>query len=95
MYTAVSAVVYNLLASSAGASWPGSGDFGWPWLWLIWAIVALLFWAGLIAVLVWAVRLSAAPRRGLDTAMEALRRRLANGEISQEEFERIRQLLGS
>jgi uncharacterized membrane protein len=67
--------------------------YGWPWPGLIWLVVALLFWAGLIVLLVWAVRSSAAPRRPADAALETLRRRLAQGEISQEEYERIRRLL--
>jgi putative membrane protein len=67
--------------------------FGWPWPGVIWLVVALLFWAGLIALLVWAVRSSSGPRRDSDSAMETLRQRLARGEISQEEYEHIRQLL--
>jgi uncharacterized membrane protein len=80
-----------------GAAWPGPdyGAYGWPWPGLIWLGVVLLFWAGLIALLVWAVRSSAAPRRAPDTAMEVLRRRLASGEISQEEYEHIRRVLES
>jgi putative membrane protein len=69
---------------------------GWPWAGLLWLVVAFLFWAGLMALLVWAVRSSAGPRgsrRPPDTAAQVLRQRLARGEISQEEYERIRQLL--
>jgi putative membrane protein len=64
----------------------------WPWP-LLWFFLAVLFWGGLIALLVWAVRSSAAPRRRPDTAMEVLRRRLAAGEISEDEYEHIRRLL--
>jgi uncharacterized membrane protein len=60
---------------------------------VIWLIVALLFWAGLLALLVWAVRSSTGARRQPDTAREALRRRLASGEITEEEYERIKRLL--
>ncbi len=81
-----------------GWFWPGvSGGFGWSWLWLIWLVVALLFWAGLIALVIWAIRSTIALRRDSTmtsgTAMEILRRRLAAGEITPEEFDRIRQLL--
>jgi putative membrane protein len=76
-----------------GGGWLGYWGFGWPWPGLIWLVVALLFWAGLIGLLVWAVRSSAGPRRGADSAMETLRQRLAQGEISQEEYERIKRLL--
>lgn len=77
----------------AGGDWFGYGSFGWPWPGLIWLVAALLFWAGLIALLVWAVRSSTRPHRAPDTAGEVLRRRLAAGEISEEEYERIKQIL--
>ncbi len=74
-------------------AWPGYWQGGWPLWGLLWLLVALLFWGGLVALLVWAVRSAAGARRAPDSAMRTLRRRLANGEISQEEYERIRQLL--
>lgn len=76
-----------------GGAWWGYGSFGWPWPGLIWLALVVLFWAGLIALLVWAVRTSAGPRRPPDQARETLRRRLAAGEISEEEYERIKRLL--
>lgn len=89
-----------------GHSWSGWGDwgggygwwggFGWPWGWL-WLIFAVLLWGGLIALLIWAVRSSAGtprtPDRAPDRAREILQRRLAAGEISEEEYERIERLL--
>ncbi|HEY1388393.1 MAG TPA: SHOCT domain-containing protein [Ktedonobacterales bacterium] len=78
---------------SAGA-W---GTFGWPWPGIVWLIAFLLFWGGLLALLIWAVRLSASSRRhsrdNHESNEDILRRRLASGEISPEEFERIRGLL--
>jgi len=75
---------------SAGA-W---GAFGWPWPGIVWLIAFLLFWGGLLALLIWAVRLSAGSRRGNNESNEGiLRRRLANGDISPDEYERIRSLL--
>jgi putative membrane protein len=76
-----------------GGDWFGYGSFGWPWPGLIWLVAALLFWAGLIALLVWAVRSSAGSRRTPDTAREMLQRRLAAGEISEEDYERIKRIL--
>lgn len=74
-----------------GDAW--SGTYGWPWPGVIWLLAVVLFWGGLIALLVWAVRSSAGPRGGRGTALETLRRRLAAGEITEEEYERIRRLL--
>jgi uncharacterized membrane protein len=75
---------------SAGA-W---GPADWPWPDLLWLIAFLLFWGGLLALLIWAVRLSAGSRRDdRETTDEILRRRLANGDISPEEYEHIRSIL--
>jgi putative membrane protein len=81
---------------AAPGVWAGHGAFGWPW-WpgLIWLVIPLLLWGGLMAMLVWAVRAADGPRRGPDTAMRVLRRRLASGEITEEEYERIRGMLRS
>ena len=86
---------YGAVHGLDGGDWSGywGWGFGWPWPGLIWLAVTLLFWGGLIVLLVWAVRSSAGPRRGTDRALETLRQRLARGEISQEEYEHIRRLL--
>lgn len=87
-------------AIGAWWGWGGSGGYGWPWPGLIWLVAFLLFWGGLIALLVWAIRLSAASRRDArdnrdtrENSDEILKRRLASGEISEEEYERIRRIL--
>jgi putative membrane protein len=73
--------------------WPSNWWGGaWPWG-LLWLAFAILFWGGLIFLLVWAVRSASAPRRPPDTAMQVLKRRLAAGEITQEEYERIKRLI--
>ena len=81
---------------SAGA-W---GTFGWPWPGILWLIAFLLFWGGLLALLIWAVRLSATARHenrdahgSRESTEEILRRRLANGEITPEEYDRIQSIL--
>lgn len=87
----------SALAAVARA-WPWwGGGYGWPWG-LLWLGVAVLFWGGLIALLIWAIVAANGSRRRSnapppDTAMQVLKRRLASGEISQEEYERIRRLL--
>ena len=83
--------------TGAWGGWGGWGGYGWPWPGLLWFLAFVLFWGGLIALLIWAIRLSAASRRDHrvhhDSADEILRRRLASGEISEEEYERIRRIL--
>lgn len=87
-------------AWGAWGAWGGWSGYGWPWPGALWFLAFLLFWGGLIALLVWAIRLSAASRgenrehrEHRESADEILRRRLASGEISEEEYERIRRIL--
>jgi putative membrane protein len=63
---------------------------GWSWLWM--ATMMVLFWGGILALAVVVIRAITGPR-GSDHALDVLRRRLAAGEISQEEFEKIRKAL--
>lgn len=71
------------------------GGVGDVWVSVIGGIVSLLFLAGLIVLVIWAVRSFTRPAAGSDTAMEVLRRRLAAGEISQDEFDKTRRILQS
>lgn len=80
-----------LAAPMRAGPWWNNG-YGWPWA-LLWLAFAVLFWGGLIVLLVWAVRSATTPRRTQDTAMQVLKRRLAAGEITQEEYERIKRLI--
>jgi putative membrane protein len=63
---------------------------GWTWLWM--AAMMVLFWGGIIALAIFVIRAVAGPGKG-DGATDLLRRRLAAGEISHEEFEKIRKAL--
>jgi putative membrane protein len=62
------------------------------WTWLLMAAMMVLFWGGVAALIVLVVRAVTAPKGG-DQAIDVLRRRLASGEISQEEFEKTRRTL--
>jgi len=62
------------------------------WSWLLMAATMLLFWGGLAALIVFAIRAFTGPRSAAQ-AMDDLRRRLASGEITQEEFEKTRRVL--
>lgn len=73
----------------------------WNWGYGQWwmGLLMILFWAGVIALIVWAIR-SAGDRsrdqdqNGSDQALRILERRYAQGEIDDEEFQRRRDLLG-
>lgn len=90
-------IAFGDRVASVGHSWSdwggfGWGGFGWPWA-LLWLVFAVLFWGGLIALLIWAVRSSTGAYRAPDRAREILQQRLAAGEISEEEYERIQRML--
>jgi putative membrane protein len=65
----------------------GSGAWGWLWM----TVIMLVLWGGLIAVAVWAIRSGLGSRR--NDAVDVLRRRLAAGEISQDDFEKTKRIL--
>lgn len=76
----------------------GWGAFGWLWM-----IIPLLFWGGLLTLIVWAVMrifpggsAGSTPREGsARSAEDTLRERFARGEIDAEEYEeRLRVLRG-
>ena len=109
-------LVLVLLAVFAGGGLFGSGsmmgqggimgqggmmDGGWGTLGILGVLVQLLFWGGLLAVIVWAVVRITANRQGGgtdarvggDAAEEVLRQRFARGEIDQEEYEQRHRVL--
>ncbi|HDK35637.1 MAG TPA: SHOCT domain-containing protein [Bacteroidetes bacterium] len=70
------------------------GGMGWGGMWFGW-----IFWLVIIAVVIWAVvtfsnnsrdreQRSAFPRQ--ESALDILKKRYAKGEITKEEFERIK-----
>ncbi|TMF39897.1 MAG: hypothetical protein E6I27_01630 [Chloroflexi bacterium] len=61
------------------------------WLWM--GAAMLLFWAGVIALVIWSVKAFASPRPATDPAIETLRQRLAAGEISQEDIDKTKRML--
>ena len=58
-----------------------------------WLVVTLLFSAVVVAIVLFAIRALPAPRDSSDGALEVLRRRLAAGEITTEEFEKTKKAL--
>lgn len=67
-------------------------DGGGSWLWM--GSMMLLFWGGVILLAIWIIHTMTSSRHAGDSAIETLRRRMAAGEISAEEFERTRKALG-
>ena len=61
-----------------------------PWIWGPGSILMVLFWGGLILLLVWAMR-----ARGSEDVQAVLKRRLAVGEITQDEYEKTSRALHS
>jgi uncharacterized membrane protein len=61
----------------------------WNWLWMV--PMMILFWGGFIALAVFAMRSFGSHNN--NEALDILRRRLANGDISQDEFETTRKAL--
>jgi putative membrane protein len=79
----------------------GMMNGGWGALGILWMLVPLLFWGGLLAVILWAVMRITANRQGSDvgtgpgedSAEEALRQRFARGEIDAKEYKERRHVL--
>jgi putative membrane protein len=69
-------------------------DSGEGW-WIVMGLGMLLFWALVIVGVVWVVRELTGGRgeRERETPVDVLQRRLAEGDISVEEYERRRQAL--
>ena len=73
----------------------GTYGFG-PGAMLLSGLMMLLFWGGLIVLVVWAVqRFTGRGRTGAEDPTAILRRRLAAGEITQDQYEQARRALQS
>ncbi|HEY8731250.1 MAG TPA: SHOCT domain-containing protein [Candidatus Limnocylindria bacterium] len=64
---------------------------GWSWLWM--AAMMVLFWGGVVTLVIFAARSFNPGRREGDAAMDTLRKRLAAGDISPEDFDKTRKAL--
>jgi len=71
-----------------GWGWGLMGGLGWVWM-----LLPMLFWVGVVLLVVWAaVRLFPARREPVeDTALEILKRRYANGEITAAEYRQAKE----
>ncbi len=67
----------------------GGWDMGGGW-WIVMVVMMVLFWGGVIAVVVWGINQFTGDRRRDRSALDIAKERLAGGEITKEEFDRIR-----
>ena len=84
------------LADRDGHMWHGD-DHVWGWgggWWILMMVIMVLFWAAVIALAVWGVSRLTGSRGQSKSPLDIARERLAKGEISEEEFERLKQKLG-
>jgi len=65
------------------------GDF-WSGWWIIMSIVMVLFWGGVLGIAVWGIRRFTEDKGRDRSPLDIAKERLARGEISKEEFDRIR-----
>jgi len=70
----------------------GAAPYGWV-AWFVGSLFMLALWGGVIVLVVWGIRSLWPAPAAHDDAVEVLRRRFASGEISQDEYERARELV--
>lgn len=63
------------------------------WMWVVGMLTMLVVWGGLAALVAWAMLGLTRQRAGDRSADEILKRRLAAGEISPEDYEKTRRAL--
>jgi putative membrane protein len=93
--------VHAQSATVQADNWGGGWHDGWGWGHMIFgSFMMLLFWGGLIILIILAVRwMGSGPPRGSDggtqanRALDILEERFARGEIDKEEFEERKRLL--
>ncbi|MEP7216051.1 MAG: SHOCT domain-containing protein [Anaerolineaceae bacterium] len=76
--------------------WDGDHMDGWGWgAWVMMSILMVLFWSTVVVIVLWLVRSQAlhSHPEGKASPLDLARERYARGEISHEEFERIRENL--
>ena len=65
-----------------------------PWMWILGSLMMVIVLGGTILLVVWALRTVNGPRPDSPNApLDVLKRRLAAGEITQDEYEKTRRLL--
>jgi putative membrane protein len=73
-------------------SYNGPFDGGNWWMFAMGFLFMLVFWGGVIALVVWAIRQFRPPDK-LGSALSLLQERFARGEIDRQEYEQRKSLL--
>jgi len=68
----------------------GDDDFWGSGWWIVMVVMMVLFWGAIIALVVWGIRQFTGDRRQDRSALDIAKERLARGDITKEEFDRIR-----
>ncbi len=63
------------------------------WMWIVMGVLMVIVIGALIALVVVAIRAVTGARSGSSNALEMLKRRLAAGEITHDEYEKTRRIL--
>ena len=96
LVTAAIAAAMTFVATTGVAFADGDGHMmdGWGsgW-WIIMPIMMVIFWGGIIALAIWAVSQFTRGRGEQKSPLDIAKERLARGDISHEEFDRLRQSL--
>jgi putative membrane protein len=67
--------------------------YGAWWTWLVGVFFMLIFWGGIIALIIWAIRRvggNSTSGTGQATPLEIAKARYARGEITKEQFEQLK-----
>ncbi len=70
------------------------GNLSWWWM-PLGGLLMLAFWGGLVALVVWGIRVVVGPRDRRPLALNIAGERYARGDISREQFEEMRRALVS
>jgi putative membrane protein len=73
----------------------GGWYWGGGWMMLIWAFVSIIFWAGIITLVIWAIRKYTRRESGMSSnsqqsPLEIVKQRYAKGEITKEQYEQLK-----
>ena len=80
------------MINNVGYGMMGTNPFGYGYgYWSFWNVIWLLFWIGLIVLIIWVIYKFIIKRDAISgTPLEILRKRYASGEVTKKQFEQIK-----